>query len=106
MVFVFITIACNAPNFIYGIYISFQDEDYKDVWRLSSEKDVDICAVQEGDPKPAEKSTLRFWFDQLQFFQVVLMIIQILNDPFTYRYIKINVLGCHSKSRKTKQLNM
>ena len=101
MMFVFITMACNAPFFINGAFSSFKGDDYKDIWKLTS--DYDVCVRK--DVKSYGKSFFKYWFLQLQFIQVIFILIYILKDPFTYRYIKINVVGCHSKRHKKSRKN-
>jgi hypothetical protein len=91
--------ACNAPNNIHGMVSSFEDPDYEKIWKLTS--DVDIC--KKHDDKNYTISNKKYAFYQLQFVQVILILIYILTDQFTYRYIKRNVLGCQKKSRKNKK---
>lgn len=101
MVFVFITMACNTPSSMYGGILSFFDEDTKYIWKKTNEEQ--FCSKDGTTVGNIQEDTTRFWFDQLQYFQVILILIYILNDPFTYRFIKTNVLGCNSKSRKNKK---
>ena len=97
MIFVFITMACNLPNVIYGVRDSLEEKNFKvlreDIFAFKSQKGIDICS--DKNFKASVKSKVEFWFDQLMFIQVYFILFTILGDPFTLKYLKQNIFTCN-----------